>query len=101
MGGHLRRAGAMERTRKWTTGAQVVRPPAVEKLDILIEGERIAALLAPGTEVGSAERIDASGLVVLPGAIDSHIHLGHGSDISRPRVPEDAQSETAAAARGG
>lgn len=91
----------MTPARKLITGADVVRPPAVEKLDILVEGERIAALLAPGTEVGGAERIAADGLVVLPGAIDGHIHLGHGNDISRPRVPEDAQSETAAAARGG
>jgi dihydroorotase-like cyclic amidohydrolase len=29
------------------------------------------------------------------------MHLGHGSDISRPRVPSDAASETAAAAVGG
>jgi N-acetylglucosamine-6-phosphate deacetylase len=39
--------------------------------------------------------------VVLPGAIDAHLHLGHGKDISRPRVPEDAAQETAAAAVGG
>ena len=91
----------MHPARKLIVGAEVVRPPAVEKLDLLVEGDRIAALLAPGTEVGDAERIDASGLVVFPGAIDGHIHLGHGNDISRPRVPEDARSETAAAARGG
>ena len=91
----------MHSARKLIVGAQVVRPPAVEQLDLLIEGETIAALLAPGTEVGDAERIDASGLVILPGAIDGHIHLGHGNDISRPRVPEDAQTETGAAARGG
>lgn len=91
----------MNPARKLIYGATVVRPPAVEALDILIEGERIAALLAPGTEVGDAERIDASGLVVFPGAIDGHIHLGHGNDIARPRVPEDARSETGAAARGG
>jgi dihydropyrimidinase len=87
--------------RKLVSGAKVVRPPQVELLDILIEDERIAALLAPGTFEGEAERIDAKGLVVLPGAIDSHIHLGHGNDIARPRVPEDARSETGAAARGG
>ena len=35
-------------------------------------------------------------LTVLPGASDVHLHLGHGSDISRPRVPSDADTETAA-----
>jgi dihydroorotase-like cyclic amidohydrolase len=39
--------------------------------------------------------------VVFPGVIDVHLHLGHGRDIARPRVPEDAASETAAAAAGG
>ena len=37
----------------------------------------------------------------MPGAIDVHLHLGHGKDISRPRVPEDAAQETAAAVNGG
>ncbi len=41
------------------------------------------------------------GLVVLPGAIDVHLHLGHGRDIARPRVPADAAQESAAAAVGG
>ena len=41
------------------------------------------------------------GLLVMPGAIDAHLHLGHGKDISRPRGPEDAAQETAAAAGGG
>jgi dihydropyrimidinase len=91
----------MSSLRKLITGAEVVRPPNVQKLDILIEDGRIAALLAPGTAVGDAEILDATGLVVMPGAIDSHIHLGHGNDISRPRVASDAASETAAAARGG
>jgi dihydropyrimidinase len=42
--------------------------------DILTEGERIAAvgvdLDAPGAEV-----VDASGMLVLPGGVDAHVHL--------------------------
>lgn len=92
----------MTAQRMLITGADVVRPPEVERLDILIEDGRIAGLLSPGTAVGDdVQAFDARGLVVFPGAIDSHIHLGHGNDIARPRVPEDAASETAAAARGG
>ena len=45
--------------------------------------------------------LDAKGLTVMPGAIDVHLHLGHGKDISRPRVPDDAAHETAAAVSGG
>jgi dihydroorotase-like cyclic amidohydrolase len=37
----------------------------------------------------------------MPGAIDVHLHLGHGADISRPRVPQDADRESAGAAAGG
>jgi len=69
--------------------------------DVAISGERIAAVLAPGTAVDAAETLDAAGKLVLPGVIDVHLHLGHGKDIARPRVPEDAAAETAAAAAGG
>jgi dihydroorotase (multifunctional complex type) len=69
--------------------------------DVAISGEKIAAVLAPGTAVDATEILDAAGKVVLPGVIDVHLHLGHGKDIARPRVPEDAATETAAAAVGG
>jgi dihydroorotase-like cyclic amidohydrolase len=39
--------------------------------------------------------------MIMPGVVDAHIHLGHGLDISRPRVGRDAETETAAAAAGG
>jgi len=69
--------------------------------DIAISEEKIAAILAPGTEVDAAETLDVTDQVVLPGVVDVHLHLGHGKDIARPRVPEDAATETAAAAIGG
>ena len=69
--------------------------------DVAINGGRIAAILAPGTQVDARETLDASGKTVLPGIIDVHLHLGHGKDIARPRVLEDAATETAAAALGG
>jgi dihydroorotase-like cyclic amidohydrolase len=69
--------------------------------DIAIRDGRIAAILAPGEAAPSRETLDARGLVIMPGAIDPHLHLGHGKDISRPREPIDADRETAAAAKGG
>lgn len=81
-------------------GGRAVLPGGEAACDIAIKGGRIAALLAPG-EGSAAETVDLSGLVVLPGAIDVHLHLGHGADISRPRVPGDAAQETAAAVAGG
>ena len=69
--------------------------------DIAIREGRIAAILEPAAPAEATASFDASGLVVMPGAIDAHIHLGHGKDISRPRVPDDATQESAAAAKGG
>ncbi|MGB7777289.1 MAG: dihydroorotase, partial [Pseudolabrys sp.] len=70
-------------------------------VDIAISNGRIAAVLAPGAAVDVAETLNVTGKTVLPGVIDVHLHLGHGKDIARPRVPEDAATETAAAAIGG
>jgi dihydropyrimidinase len=69
--------------------------------DIAIHGGKIAAILAPGEAVPAQEEMPAHGLVVMPGAVDVHLHLGHGKDIARPREPLDADRETAAAAKGG
>lgn len=72
----------------------------LQAADLLIADGRIAAIAAPGA--GQAhEDLDVTGLTVLPGAVDAHIHLGHGMDIARPRQPRDADTETAAAALGG
>src|SRR5215471_6263586 len=83
-------------------GGTVVLPQTDGVLaDVAISGEMIAAVLAPGTSVDAGESLDVAGKVVLPGVIDVHLHLGHGKDIARPRVPDDAATDTAAAALGG
>ena len=69
--------------------------------DLAIRDGKFAAILAPGSAADARERIDITGLTVFPGIVDVHLHLGHGKDIARPRVPEDAAQETAAAAGGG
>lgn len=69
--------------------------------DIAVRQGKIAGILSPGSDAEAGETLDASGLVVFPGVIDVHLHLGHGMDIARPRAPGDAAGETAAAAIGG
>jgi dihydroorotase-like cyclic amidohydrolase len=69
--------------------------------DLAILNGKFAAMLAPGSGASAHEEIDITGLTVFPGVVDVHLHLGHGKDIARPRVPEDASQETAAAAVGG
>jgi dihydropyrimidinase len=84
-----------------TNGLAVTPGNDPAPLDIAIRGGRIAALLTRGTPVEASRTLDLGGKVVLPGILDVHLHLGHGNDISRPRAPSDAASESAAAASGG
>ena len=44
-----------------------------DRADVLIEGERIAAV-GPDLEAGDAELIDASRAIVMPGFVDTHRH---------------------------
>lgn len=84
------------------SGGLVVLPDREPVItDIVTQGGKIIAIGAYDAGRAKIERIDLSGLVVLPGLVDPHLHLGHGKDISRPRVPGDAAKETAAAAVGG
>ena len=61
-------------------GARVLAPGLVdgERLDIVIEGDRIADLVPPGTVTSlDAERLDARGRLAMPGLVNAHTH-GHG-----------------------
>ena len=55
-------------------GGTVVTPDSISVRDILVAGETIVAV---GRLDGLAadERVDASGLLVLPGAVDTHVHF--------------------------
>ena len=56
-------------------GGLVVAPDGIREADVLIEDGLIAALAPPG-ERPASEEIDARGCVVLPGAVDAHVHVG-------------------------
>ena len=45
--------------------------------DVLIEGDRILAV-APNLANGEVEVLDASGMIVMPGFVDSHRHIWEG-----------------------
>ena len=81
-------------------GKAVLPHGSIVEADIGVIGDRIAAIAAPGTLTGEVA-VDLRGLLVMPGVVDAHIHLGHGADISRPRTSKDAETESAAAAAGG
>jgi hypothetical protein len=44
-----------------------------EKADVLIEGQKIAAIV-PNVSASSAVVVDASGMIVMPGFVDTHHH---------------------------
>ncbi len=60
------------------TGGQVVMPQGVGAWDIGVGGERIVAVVLPGTLPAAGRTIDATGKVVVPGGIEPHTHLAHG-----------------------
>ncbi|MHB2024059.1 MAG: dihydroorotase, partial [Mycobacteriales bacterium] len=63
------------RVEKRITGGRVFSAGHASELDVLVAGGRIVGLVSP--EVGAtvdAEVVDASGLMVLPGMVDVHVH---------------------------
>lgn len=56
-------------------GGIVVTSDGPIQADIVIRGARIAALTSDSSAIPSDERIDASGLVVVPGGVDVHTHF--------------------------
>ncbi|UCC82176.1 MAG: dihydropyrimidinase [Gemmatimonadota bacterium] len=84
----------------WTLirGGQVVRGGTVSRQDVLFQGERIAAI-GELSDSRAAVVIDADGLLVLPGAVDTHVHL---NDVFMGTVSvHDYYTGTRAAAYGG
>ncbi len=79
-------------------GARVVTPAGVSHCDIGITDGRITAL---GLALdGAGEVIDASGLIAMPGGIDSHVHIAQPSGPGI-EMADDFHSATRSAAAGG
>lgn len=75
-------------------GATLVSPAGRRRVPVIVDGGRV---LAVGADVDARERIDADGLLLLPGFVDTHVHL------MEPAAPEreDWAHGTAAAAASG
>ncbi len=56
-------------------GGTIVTHEAMFPGDVLVHEGRIAAILQPGEAAPAQQVIDATGLHVLPGAIDVHVHF--------------------------
>jgi dihydroorotase len=75
-------------------GGTLVTADATMSGDLVIVDGRIAALGRPDP---TGEIVDASGLLILPGMVDTHVHLMDPGDIEREDFPTGTN---AAAARG-
>ncbi len=74
-------------------GADVFAPDPLGIRDVVVAGERIEAILPAGTAEFSGlpvEEVDLSGRVLVPGFIDSHVHIlgGGGEGGPATRAPE-------------
>src|SRR5450830_1519577 len=52
----------------------VVTAETQQAVDILVEGEKISAV-GQNLQCEDAEIIDATGMLILPGGVDAHVHL--------------------------
>jgi dihydroorotase len=80
-------------------GGTVVNAGTRARLDVYVRDGKVAAL-APHERAGELdadETIDAAGMLVLPGMVDTHVHFMDPGDTSR----EDFPTGTAAAATAG
>ena len=84
--------------KKLVINGHVVFPDQVKDVSLLIDGEKIAAILDKEAKPEADwEVIDAGGRMVLPGMIDTHNHMGDPG----PNFREDWGCGTRSAASGG
>src|SRR6185295_8541026 len=67
-------------------GGTVATPNGLERCDVGVAGGRITAIGNLG-QTGAAERLDCTGLTILPGVIDTQVHfrepgLEHKEDLA-------------------
>ncbi|ESP87031.1 dihydroorotase [Candidatus Halobonum tyrrellensis] len=77
------------------SGGTVVTATDTFEADVAIDGGEIAAVGAPDSMPDADETVDASGLLVMPGVIDPHVHVDDMFSI------DTHETASAAAALGG
>lgn len=64
-------------------GGTIVTHDSVFRADVVIRDERIVALTSDSSDVEASARIDATGLLVIPGGIDAHTHFREPEEFTR------------------
>lgn len=86
------------------SGGTVVSPTGAQAADVLVEDERVVAIVSPGSELSTAfgadaRRTDATGCFVVPGGVDVHTHME--MPFGGTQSSDTFESGTQAAAWGG
>ena len=76
---------------------RVVKPDVVVDCGLAIQDGSIAAVLRPGETVPARRTIDAGGRFVIPGLLDTHVHLGNAAQS----FASDCATETRHCVTGG
>ncbi|MCX5569949.1 dihydropyrimidinase [Kaistia nematophila] len=80
-------------------GGTVVTAADTFRADVAIRHGRIVSV---GSGLGSADRIiDASGLLVMPGGVDSHVHLAQHAPPGTPQMADGFETGSRSAIAGG
>ena len=79
-------------------GGSVVSGQGVRRADVLLEGEKIAAV-GPDLPAGDAAVVDCGGKLLFPGFIDGHTHFD--LEVAGTITADDFATGTRAAIRGG
>ncbi|MCA0400254.1 MAG: dihydropyrimidinase [Proteobacteria bacterium] len=86
------------------TGGTIVNADSMVRADLAVRDGLVAAI---GHDLGTArEVVDVAGKLIMPGGIDSHVHLAQGSPFREPHGPkvvmaDGFESGTRSAAFGG
>ncbi len=73
----------------------VLSDGSVVRADILVDGEHIAGVVEPETTCATRKVLDGGGHHLLPGLIDTHVHIGLYDPV------RESRTETASAGLGG
>ena len=66
----------------------------IDNGSVVVEGGRIASVGEGSADAGGAQSIDAGGMTVMPGLIDTHVHVLIGLEIPPNQATLDAWIET-------